>query len=193
MYSKTKEVRESAKVFLHAVSEKLNERAGHQYGTILAGYWILTHDEAPTLEKARQFCDTINFSQAKESVDRKNEMEALHHLLSKRFNIEVKGSRREMNCSEMIQYVQEIGNVDQDVIDRAMQQLGLRILPEGLAVANSGHYELESQVFRGTVWSKQWSNALNRIKNSKRKNIRISGLINYATIIPFSVLNISKD
>lgn len=176
---------QSAKTFQAAVAEKFSMRTGQQYGTLLAGYWALTSDQAVTIEEARALVGSMEFATAKESFNRKDEEEALEYLLTKKVTLDTEGGRREYGIGEAIQLARAHG-AEGGGVSLGLQRLGLKATATGLCIAGNSHSELENSIFRGTKWSKNWINSLSRLKGSEKKTTRILGRVVRMTEIPIN-------
>ncbi len=170
MFTKADTLLASIKVFYEAIGEEHASRTANQYGTLLAGFWILQHDLAPTLEQARSMCRALKFNAAKQTEERKDEEECLNHLLSKRIKID----NKDYAVSEAVHVVKRSIDRGWEEISRGLMRIGIKVDNErGLLICRDTHPEMENQVYSGTRWSKNWNAPLARLPGVSKTRGRI--------------------
>jgi putative DNA primase/helicase len=172
-------LRSSAKVFQDVIAEKYTMRAGQQYGTLLAGYWMLRSDVSVTVKEARSLCQALQFIQTAESNDRKDELECLDYLMSK----VVRTNYGDRAILEMIK-----ANADDSVsYCDALQRLGIKIESNLLCIA-SNNPELV-KIYQDTKWEAGYAKQLSRIvgaEYNRPKRFKLHGKLIKCVLIPLT-------
>lgn len=154
---------EAAKIFAQAVTEVLKDRRlGDQIGTMLAGYWMLTHDNLPSQSEAVAFVQDRDWSEENDVDEDTDERQCLRKLMQTVVNYEVDGYRHEASIMELVDMA-----VDDDA--NAVQKLGrcgFRVLNGALYVANSSEWIKDALV--GTAWTKNHAKILSRLDDAER-------------------------
>lgn len=160
MVGLTHEVKASAETFQRVLSEKYPMRVGQQYGALLAGYWLLTNDQAITEAQARSMCAAMDFTVARAAVERADEEDARDHLLGSK----IKVGHGEFTVGEALLAAMLR---DQTAV-QALGLVGIKYGDRGVGIAQNGSPELERQIFRNSKWSMRWTGSLERLAGAKK-------------------------
>ena len=173
-FSLLPELEATIRVFWDVLRLKYNARIGQQYGTLVAGYHMLSWDTPPTRAEAELFCEQFNFSEIK--VIEQEEIECIHYLADKIVPI---GSGASKSISELLQH-------DNENAEEVLNRYGIRSEADFVWVAASNP-EL-SKLYRGTKWANNWSKSLARIKDSVKGSVKINKKTCWAVKVPKEVI-----
>lgn len=161
-------IRMNADVFATAVALHFgNQRIGDQLGTLLAGSYSLFSDGVITLDKAREFIGTQEWSEFHEAAEQRDEESCLRHLLQSIVRVESLGNRMvERSIAELCLIAIRHSNDDafhdaHELASTNLRRHGLRIDGRTLFVANS-HLAL-AKLFQSTAWAGNWKRQLSRL------------------------------
>ena len=150
-------LRDTAAVFQKVISEKYPVRVGQQYGSLLAGTWMLEHDSGVSEEEARFYCSQLDFVIAQESVKREDEMECFWYLMQNFIRTPL-GDR---TISEIIQTIL----CENNSLEDDLQRHGIRIIDNTIRIS---HKCKSLDVFYSkSKWAYNYSKQLCRIQNSQ--------------------------
>lgn len=181
----------NTETFWEVLRDSHSARIGQQYGTLLAGFWLLEHDKPITIEQAHEFLEKLNLDDAKNIVDDKEENECVDYLLKKNrrivVGIGVVNSNLEKSISEMIvssrNFMKQEKN-DNGLFVPALERIGIRVTERDTLLIAQRHPELSS-IFRNTKWANGWSKSLGRVTNAKQNIVsRIDGKPTRCTELP---------
>lgn len=159
-------VQQAIHVFSDAVSAVSNRRSGDQYGTLLAGWWALQSDVAPTVQEAELLVSSLRLELAKiEAAGSCDERDCLDWLLSQRVEYEFAGERCKTALASIVNRAQ-----GDHTFGRVLTQFGLDCDAEHFWVA-SKHPEV-SRMFHGSKWGDMFSQALHRLPGAERRRKR---------------------
>lgn len=145
----------SIDVFRDAVaSTAANRRMGDQYGTLLAGYWLLVSDDVPTFEEAREIVASIVSATEIEEADGSEEEaeKLLRYLLGAEFEYDHEGRTHRPTLLYALAKAKtdRYGSEGRAIVE-AMHGRGLSILRSGeLAIALRGSRWLSEAMERST-------------------------------------------
>jgi putative DNA primase/helicase len=158
MIDRWTELMASRAVFEEAVSKQENRRRGQQYGIILAGYWMLSHESAPSQAEATKLANELLVTEAINGQEHEaDEREALNQLL----NHITEHQDQEISLEKLI-----ILAKSDSVHHEKLGSLGLDVEGDRLYVMTS-HDSLK-QIYRDTKWTGMWNNALSRLPGANR-------------------------
>lgn len=185
-------LRHNAKIIARAIAERLgSQRMGDQYGALLAGAYAYKYDGELTLDDARKFVDGIDFSEAQEAEDVKDEERLINTILQAQIRVEVDGFNYNRSIAEFIQIaIGSVGDNKMHTIDatKALERHGLKIQGEHLLIANN-HSALQS-ILNDTAWGSGWARVLIRLDGATKPKtaIRFNGILSRSTSVPISVI-----
>lgn len=180
-------LKENINVLWEELRDNYSARVGQQYGTLLAGYWIIEHDSPISKAEAKELCASMNLSEARQVADDKDENECFDFLMRKIHRVNLpSGQLTEKSFSEMIRGVHgtQVENEEANgVFEDPLQRLGVRVTNATIYIAQS-HPEL-SRIFFKTKWAGGWSKSLSRITGAVNGvNKRIGGRQTKCVSIP---------
>ena len=147
-------------------------RRAQQYSIILAGYWLLTSDAAPSLDEAKELSLGMVQHQRVQMEQEKDESLCLEHL--KQPIVRSENGDRAM----------------EDVIkahdNQTLYLYGLFVKDGCLYVKNS-HEQLR-KIYAETRWANIWRNALARLPGATKCKPRIMGSQPHCVSVPLSVV-----
>lgn len=126
-----RDVRKTVDVFGAALmSEGAESRRGDQLGTLLGCYWMITHNEVPTLEQALNFIITHGFLKRDQIVNDggRDDDKMLAHMLAARVKVDDReGKVKELLVSEAMDIVRKNGTHDFSFSDclTALERFGI--------------------------------------------------------------------
>lgn len=144
--------------FSKAVAAVINQRAGQQYGMLLAGYWSLVSDEAATRDDARELVAQLDFLEEKTDADLTDETECIQRIMSWKIQIRA-------GASVVDRSIMEVVSGGSETERNALLLYGIRLESGTMIVANK-HPEL-SKIFAGTRWAADWTKSLRRLPGAK--------------------------
>jgi putative DNA primase/helicase len=167
--SKAPMIREAARTFSAAAAIMFGEqRAGDQYGTLLAGAWSLGHDIAPTLEIAEEWLASFDWTSTTDDVTGQDDAEkCLERLMGTTIKVDTSNGNKTFTIAELVQAC--VGRSDvmaRDVAQAALNRTGLKVQDKFLFVANSGP-ETE-RLLRDTPWAVNWNKVLVRLPGAEK-------------------------
>jgi len=159
------------------------QRFSDQYGMLLAGYGLLLQDEAMSEDQARVIAGHVALEEEKEVAKETDQDACLRQLLTTKCSYEGHNCRSEALVGDLIK---EVSTGSHILEEKALLQLGIKVDLNFVSIA-SLHSELESKVFRGTRWSKSWTNALCRLPGGERnRSVWMAGKNAKCVRIPIS-------
>ena len=181
-------IRHNAKVIARAIAEKLgSQRMGDQYGALLAGAYAYTSDDEVTLDTAREFVQHVDFSDAQEAEDVKDEERLINALMQAQIRVEIDGFNYNRSIAEFVQIAAgSIGDGKVHTIDagKALERYGIIVDGDRLIVSNS-HTEIK-RILNDTPWGTGWARLLGRIDGAVKPKdaVRFNGVRSRCTEIP---------
>lgn len=194
-YSLMPVIRKNAKTFARAVAEVLgSQRIGDQVGTLIAGAFGLSSRDEVTIEQARRFVESIDFSDAKESESASDEESCLQRIMQAqiRFDVGERGTLQRA-IGEVVGIASGKGEavygLTQADANDTLKRYGLAVEGRFLVVANQ-HAEL-SRLLAGTPWGAGWRRILARIPGSTSafEAVRFAGTRSRAVKIPLDFID----
>lgn len=153
-------------------------RVADQYGSLLAGYWTLTRDEALTAEAAKALVGKVlDYIDEAKRVDVDESVG--HECLNALFSAPLEAAAGSKTVGE--------GLLEQN--DEKLARIGIRRMPEGLALANK-HAGLD-RVLAATRWAGgRWARVLRTLEGAKASAaaLNFAGAKSRATILPASYM-----
>lgn len=179
-------LRKNIEVFWDVLRDDYSARIGQQYGTLLAGYWLIEHDEVIAKEEAKKVCSELDLQDARLISNDREETECIEWLIRKNVRLSLSSGIEEKSFSEMIVgtwHLELEGEFATKAYIGHLERYGIRIEEGSLYIAQR-HPEL-FKVFRGTRWASGWSKSMARIKGAENNvNMRIGGPTTKCTKIP---------
>lgn len=154
---------EATKIFASQIALVLKDRRlGDQLGTMLAGYWMLTHDELPTISEAYRFVNNRDWSEETDNDDESDEKQCLRKIMQSIVIYEDDGIRKEASVNELVMMA-----TDRDEwAERKLGRCGLKVDDGALWVANNSEWVKEQ--LQNTPWSKNYAKILARLDLAER-------------------------
>lgn len=190
MVSLWSEIVKSIAVFRPIISEVHGQRIGLHYATLLSGYWILTHDKAPTSEEAKELSVAIKLDRKEAFEIEKDSQACIQHLLSvsvKSYESAFPGMMSQDMSMVKLSRVIEIAGIEggKGFHQNQLQSIGLKRMGDYLLVSNKDT-EL-AKLFRDTKWGFDggWKKTLNRLPGAQSYfKARIGGRLVWCTKVP---------
>ena len=185
-------LRHNAKIIARAIAEKLgSQRTGDQYGALLAGAYAYKFDDELTIDQARKFVADIDFTEAQEAEDVKDEERLINTILQAQIRVEVDGFNYNRSIAEFIQIaIGSVGDNKMHSIDatKALERHGLKIDGEHLLIANN-HSALQS-ILNDTAWGSGWARVLIRLDGAVKPKtpVRFNGILSRSISVPIGVI-----
>lgn len=182
-------IRENAKMLAKAVAEKLgSQRIGDQMGTLLAGAWLLESDHPLCMDRARQYIQQLDFSEAKEAEQVSDEENLLQKIVQTQIRFDTNNhGHLTRSIGEVIDCAigrGGLGDVSPQEANAILSRHGLQVDGQSLIVANT-HTEL-ARILSVTPWASGWRRVLARLDGVKTtpNAVRFAGAKSRAVIIP---------
>lgn len=189
-YSLMPTIRANAKTFARAVAEVLgSQRLGDQVGTLIAGACAYYRDDEVSLEDARKWVQSMDFSDAKEAAMVSDEESCLQRILQAQVQFDSERGQLRRSLGELVDAASgtdHIPGIMQADANDILKRHGLAVDGRTLLVANK-HAELE-RLLRDTPWGAGWRRILSRIPGAAPAPdpYRFAGTRSRATCIPLS-------
>lgn len=187
-------VRESIAVFTEAAAEYLdgNQRNGDQYGTLLAGAWVMCYDEAPTKEQALQLCASAQLQEFCKNNEKTDEKRCIDLIMQHQIRIEGQDKTVTRTIGELVEIAADKA-LDRDLVrstvEATLGRNGIKV-DRGKVCISNGSSAIAS-ILKDTQWSNSWSDQLERLPGaSKTGSIYFKGMGSSARAVgvPFSAL-----
>ena len=156
-------LRESIKVFTAAATECLdgNQRNGDQYGTLMAGAWIVYSDTPPTKEQAIELCVEIQLARFCEDDHKPEERECLDFITQHQLRVEGADKTVTRSIGELVEIVAG------KALDRDLMQSGVEAVlgRNGIKVTDGAIFISKTStsiasIFKGTSYENGWKGLL---------------------------------
>lgn len=190
---------ESIAVFTKVAAEKFGgQREGDQYGTMVAGAWVMAHDAPPTPEQARALLDAYDWTEYTEESETEESTKVLAALMEA--GISVNGGIR-LTVYELIRACEGYdvsvpavaGNapakITSEVADAVLQRHGMRVQRHRLLLANNS-VGLR-KLFTGTPYEADFKGQLVRvpgINKNENRSVRFNGVASKCVSIPLELV-----
>ncbi len=160
MLNKNEILRESIEVIKDEISSKFTARTAQQYSSLLAGYWMLEHDQVISEAHAAELVGSVDFNDAKESNDRKDEEDCFDHFMSSMHRIQVETDGR-MSTLE-ISMAEMLTSDRYNEFKEPLERLGVAMEGDFLwvSVKNSSI----DKAFAGTKWAGVYARSFKRLE-----------------------------
>lgn len=156
-------------VFKKELGALINQRAGQQYGMLLAGWYSLVCDEIVTSEIAISAIKDLEFKTEKEEAKERDEKECLDQILTIKVQLLGElGNRVEKTISQIIDDAVPI-EID------GLKNFGL-VYKNGTLFVASNHAALKKTFFAGTRWENCWPKTLSRLPNAQKNALKKMGV-----------------
>lgn len=167
-------IRHNADVFSMAAAAALGEqRAGDQYGALLAGAYSLTSDEKVTLEQAEAWLGQFDLTEDKAEVDNmSDELACLQYLLQQIIrNVDLADGKRDLSIAELVEYAQQVTwdaneGSNAAAARRALLRIGFKLASDGKGLLISNTHDGIKRLLMGTPWSVNWGKVLGRLPDA---------------------------
>lgn len=164
------------------VRQSGSPRMAATVGTLLAGWWSLTHDTAAEELDAELHYQMLEQDEQNEAQEASDEADCLEVIFSStdRFSIDRGGvvSQSEMTIGQAIRKAC-LGDTSAGLIHTELQTLGLRVFRQegnwSLGIVISPHHQGVLKLFRGTKWARGgWKMQLLRVDGAREDQQRIA-------------------
>ena len=164
-------LRESVDIFSQLASHYLdgNRRNGDQYGTLLAGSWILVNDRPPTHEEALRIITESELEKFCTETERTDERGCLDQIMQRQIRVEGEGVTLFRTIGELINYVNSDTfdrQILQSTADDTLSRNGIKVKKGNILFANSS--KSICSWLKDTPWANCWSSQLLRLPGSSK-------------------------
>lgn len=176
-------IRHNAEIFSMVAAAKLGEqRAGDQYGALLAGAYSLSSDSKVTVEQAEEWLAQFDLAEDKAEVESMSDEQAcLQHILQQVVKgVDMSMGKRDLTVGELIDYAMNEVPGDGELsnalcAERALGRVGLKLdsTGDGLFIANNS--DGLKKLMAGTPWSTNWTKVLRRLPGAKAAGMTYFG------------------
>lgn len=187
-------VKKSIAIFTEAAAEYLdgNQRNGDQYGTLLAGTWVIYNDEPPTKQEALDLCKFAQLDEFCKSNDKPDEKRCIDLIMQYQLKIEGDSKTVTRTIGELVEIAANKA-LDRDLlkstVEATLGRNGIKIDRGKVCVSNSS--SAIASILRDTQWSNSWSDQLERLPGAlKVGSIYFKGMGSSARAVgvPFDAL-----
>jgi len=164
-------LKESIGVFCQVTSKYLdgNRRSGDQYGTLLAGAWILGNDRPPTPDEALTIVKQAQVEKFCTESERTDERGCLDRIMQYQIRVEGEGTVLTRTIGELTQLaagraIERL--VLQSTAENTLGRNGIKVKGDLVLFANSSNSI--SSILRDTPWANCWSSQLSRLPGASK-------------------------
>lgn len=156
-------LRESIKVFTAAATECLdgNQRNGDQYGTLMAGAWIVYSDTPPTKEQAIELCAKIQLAKFCEDDHKPEERECLDFITQHQLRVEGADKTVTRSIGELVEIVAGKA-LDRDLMQSGVEAVlgrnGIKVTDGAIFISKTS--TAIASIFKGTSYENGWKGLL---------------------------------
>lgn len=166
-------------------------RMADQIGTLLAGAWLLEHDQAPTPDQAREEYETLNFEEQEELLaDSSDEADCLRAILEAHVKVDGAEWHGDASFAELIEFLQKSsmtpldkptgpGGISEREAERALALYGIRVETDstgratGRVLISNSNGMLARKIMAHTAWPKGWGKLLARLPGAEKPSAPI--------------------
>lgn len=150
------------------------QRQGDQYGTLLAGSYMVDHDTAPTAAEARDYVVSFDLDSPEEPDEKEDEELCIDEILS--FKIEV--ATVKMSIGAWLRYwfekesilipngeFSDLGDIESSRVKRGLEEFGVKPVVKGdqyFIYIAIGHTEVK-KMLRSTPWVDSYPEIIERV------------------------------
>lgn len=120
-------VQDVIKIFIRVAASVMgSQRAGDQYGTLLAGYWCLCNDHVPTQQEATALMNAYNWDEHTEDTNHKDSVEAIQTIMATKIRI----ASNEYSVAELVRDAcvqKNTGLVEQRIAYETLARHGIKV------------------------------------------------------------------
>lgn len=187
-------VKESIKIFTEAAAEYLdgNQRNGDQYGTLLAGAWVVYSDEPPTRQQALELCQRAQLEEFCKNNDKTDEKRCIDLIMQHQLRIEGEDKTVTRTIGELVEIAADKAldrELSKPTVEATLGRNGIKVHRGKVCVSNSS--SAVASILRDTQWSNSWSDQLQRLPGAcKTDSIYFKGMGSSARAVsvPFEAL-----
>lgn len=187
-------LQKSIQVFREIIAELHGQRIGLHYGTLLAGYWHLSHESVVSVEEARALVSSISLGK-KENVEiASDDTECFDHLMNAVVPFQLSdGKIMRLQIHEAITDNHKLSPAGKDTFANQLQRYGVKAQERTLAIACKSA-EL-AKLFNNTKWegNGSWVRTLARLPGASKCSARFNGLKAKAVQVPMSLLKVTDE
>ena len=146
-----------------------NRRSGDQYGTLLAGAWILGNDRPPTPDEALTIVKQAQVEKFCTESERTDERGCLDRIMQYQIRVEGEGTVLTRTIGELTQLaagraIERL--VLQSTAENTLGRNGIKVKGDLVLFANSSNSI--SSILRDTPWANCWSSQLSRLPGASK-------------------------
>ena len=142
-----------------------SQALGDQYGTLLAGAWVLQSSQVPTEAQVQGLIEGTDWSSYRQSNELPDERRCLNRILQHQLRVETEDRVLTRSIGELVELSSSSSTPLDPVSSRHAEELlsrhGLRIADGMLLVSNTA--EAIGRILAETPWASSWSTILGRL------------------------------
>jgi putative DNA primase/helicase len=167
-------IRDASRIFATAAAEHLGtQRLGDQYGALAAGAWSLCHQQAPTLDEAREWIAANPLTAHAEASEVADEKSCLQTILEHQIRVDVDGGAKNRTVLALLRIVRNRTIAGEEGIDdsrasKALGRLGLRVNTDSNRLEISNTAKGLKRLLRETAWESCWPTVLGRMDGASK-------------------------
>ena len=156
-------LQESIKIFKAAATECLdgNQRNGDQYGTLMAGAWIVFSDIPPTQEEAAKLCVDIELAKFCEDDHKPEERECLDFITQHQLKVEGSSKTVTRTIGELIEIASD-KVLERELLrseaEAVLGRNGMKVADGLLYISNTS--KAIASIFKSTSYENGWKGLL---------------------------------
>ena len=159
------QTRRAISIVSEAVSRRLRDsRAADQYGSLLAGAWMVDNDEPPTPEQAHALVLSIDWTDVAPEETDTDHHACLNHLLASVVDYE-DGIRHTTPVGDLIRTATSTSLPDEQTSParKALLRHGIKVTPLGEEILIANRHAMLARVFAGSPYADKWTIHLRRL------------------------------
>ena len=188
-------LKDSIEIFTAAATECLdgNQRNGDQYGTLMAGAWIVYSDIAPTKEEALELCAEIELAKFCEDDHKPEERECLDFITQHQIRVEGTEKIVTRTIGELVELAAEKA-LDRELlkgqVEAVLGRNGIKVADGSIFISKTS--KAIASIFKQTSYENGWRGLLETIPGASTTQSPIyfkgAGSQSRAVKIPLSTL-----
>lgn len=186
-------IRKNAEILGKVAAEHLgNQRAGDQFGALLAGCYSLKSDDLISEKDARHWIESHDWGVEKDEEEDSDENRLMKEILHAQIKVDsARAGIRSRSVAELIDVA--LNGDEYDVTDKDSEQAlarhGLRVKNKEWLMISESHPELR-RILKETPWGQGWARILARIQGAETvKGYRFAGIVQRAVGVPIAAIN----
>ena len=160
---------ENVEVFSDALTRQEGvKRFGDQFGTLIAGAFLLTSTKPTTREAAAEWCAKHDWSWSKADNDMSEGEKLLAFILSARVRYDDRGMAREASVGRLIDRALHGDGMDRDAAVAALGEYGMRADQDWLCIGAPS--KPIGDMLRDTTWGGSYRRMLGEIAGAEQRD-----------------------